>query len=169
VRFLWLLTNGKLKAERNRSLARIEQRIEELCQRIGQQPIVQESSLIPGRQALDHTQPSAAGSGPQIDTTHVQASTSSQRPSPIPVCQPRCSESVEVSSDNTELLPGHKDGSFELREGTFYGQSLLPSLSHPTTMDENPGHLLLDKLGPLNELSTEVGDSPSSSHSGPFP
>lgn len=45
-------SHGRLKAERNRNLARIEQRIEDLCPRIDQQPIVQESCLIPDRQTL---------------------------------------------------------------------------------------------------------------------
>jgi hypothetical protein len=97
-------SHGRLKAERNRNLAWIEQRIEELCPRIDQQPIVQESCLVPDRQALGHAQPSAAGSDSQIHATNVPASASSQRPSHIPVGQPQNGGSVEVSSGNVELL-----------------------------------------------------------------
>lgn len=50
-------------------------------------------------------------------------------------------------------------GLAELHQDTLYGQSQLPSLSYPTTIDKSPGHMLLVKPGPLNESETEVAHS----------
>jgi hypothetical protein len=146
-------------AEPTRSLARIEQRIEELCQRIDQQPMGEESSLIPDPQASGQAQPSAAVDGSQMDATKVLSSAWRRGSSSHEVEQPQSSDSVTAYSDDASHLAVREKASFELRKCTLYGQSLLPSLSLPGPIDKNLGQTLLDKLGAPNEPSAEVGCS----------
>jgi hypothetical protein len=97
----------------------------------------------------------------QSDTSNELSSALNQGLSNHSVQQTRCSNSLLASSDNTEFLPVRESGSCELRKGTFYGQSLLPSLSPPAPIDQSPGQMLLDKLGAPIEPGAEVGYPPS--------
>jgi hypothetical protein len=147
---------GGSKAEPTRSLARLEQRIEELCQRIDKQPIVDESPLNRDRQASGQAQPSTGVNELKRDVTNVLSSALNQKQSNHPVLRRQRSESVSASSDDVQLLPTRETGSFELHKGVFYGQSLLPSLSPLAPIEENPGRTLLDILGAPNDSSAEV-------------
>lgn len=147
------------KAERDRSLARIEQRIEALCQRIDQQPTVEGSTLIPERQASCRAQPSAATNDWDIDTTNLLSSAQSHVATNHLGQQQGRIKPVTVSSHRAQLLPAYEQGCLELRKGAFRGRPLLPALSYPPALDKSLGQMLLDELGVRHEPSLEVGYS----------
>ena len=148
--------DARSKAKLSRSLARIEQRIEELCRRIDLRPIVETSSLIPDRQTSGQAQASATVNDLQSDTTNVPSAPPTQAPGNSIVRQARNSESLSASSDNAHLLPLPESASFDLRKWTFYGQSLLPCLSPPAPTEHSPGQTLLDRLEALTEPKAEA-------------
>jgi hypothetical protein len=122
---------------------------------VGRSPIVRD------QQARERAQEAACANGSQDDKPSVLSSVTNEEPTSYSFRQQRDSTSLLVASNDEQLLVARESASFELRKGTFYGQSLLPSASIPESLDQSPGKRLLETLRPLAETSTEVDYFPS--------
>ena len=139
-----------------RSLARIEERIEDLCQRIDAQPTIHRPSLVREQLASSPDSISSSMNQSQNDSTNVLSAVPNPGRNERPAQQAQNSESLPASAIDTTLPPLEQVvGSFGLRKGNYYGQSLLPSFS-PASMEKSPGQMLLDRLGPLSEPGAKV-------------
>jgi hypothetical protein len=143
-------------AEPTRRLARIEQRIEDLCQRIDQKASVGRSPVIRDQQAWGQAQEATSAHDSQDDEPNVRSSVTDVGSASYSLQQRQGSASLLVASDDGRPLAVRANSSFELPKGTLDRQSLLPSLSSPISRSQNPGERLLETLGPLAEASTEV-------------
>jgi hypothetical protein len=119
------------------------------------------SSLVRDQQAWGRAQEAACANDSQDDKLNVLLSVTNEGSTSHSFQQQRDSASLLVASNDGQLLAARESASFELQKGTFYGQSLLPSPSIPESLDQNPGKMLLETLGPLAETNTEVDCFPS--------
>ena len=112
--------------------------------------------LVRHQQAWGRAQEAACANDSQDDKPNVLSSVTNEGPTSHSFQQQRDNASLLVASNDGQLLAARESASFELRKGPFYGQSLLPSLSIPESLDQNPGRMLLETLRPLAETGTEV-------------
>lgn len=117
--------------------------------------------LVRDQQAWGRAQEAACSNDSQDDKPDVLSSVTNEGPTSNSFQQQRDSVSLLVASNDEQLLAARESASFELRKGTFYGQSLPPSLPIPESLDQNPGKMLLESLRPLAETCTEVDYFPS--------
>jgi hypothetical protein len=122
---------------------------------VGRSPIVRD------QQAWERAQEAACANESRDGKPNVLSSVTNEEPTSHPFQQQRDSASLLVASNDGQLLAARESASFELRRGTFYGQSLLPSPSIPESLDQSPGKKLLETLRPLAETSIEVDYFPS--------
>ena len=150
--------------EPNRSLARIERRIEDLCRRVDPQWVADRPSLVREHPASISFKAFASTDQWQGRETNVLTTIPNQGRSNCAFQQLESSEALLASAEGADLLPIQKSGSFKLRKGTFYGQSLLPPQSSPVSVDKSSGQTLLERLeapveaGALQALSTGEAD-----------
>jgi hypothetical protein len=119
------------------------------------------SPFVRDQQARVRAQEAACNNDSQDDKPNVLSSVTNEGSTSHSFQQQRDSASLLVASNDGQLLATRESASSELRKGTFYGQSLLPSPSTPESLDQSPGKRLLETLRPLAETSTEVDYFPS--------
>ena len=150
--------------EPNRSLARIEQRIEDLCRRVDPQLVADRHPIVREHLVPITFQAFASTDQWKNRETNVLSTIPNQGRSTYASQQVPGSEALAASVDGANLLPIQEKGSFGLRKGAFYGQSLLPPVSSPISADKSPGQTLLERLevsvepGALQALSTGEAD-----------
>lgn len=119
------------------------------------------SPLVRGQQVWGRAQEATGANDSQDDKPNVRLPVRNEGSTSHSFQQQRDGASLLVASNDGQLLAARESASFELRKGSFYRQSLLPSLSIPGPLDQNPGKKLLEILGPLAETSVEVDHLPS--------
>ena len=90
------------------------------------------SLLVRGQQVWGRAQEAADANDSRDDKPNVLSLVRNEGPTSQ---QQRDGASLLVASNDGQLLAARESASFELRKGTFYGQSLLPSLSIPESLD----------------------------------